>query len=272
MNNIYFVSYLFFQVSFLSISPTVFSQISVTGSSCAVGGGTNGVLYSISGDVQNSDNITWTVTGGYFAKDSSTSYSGPVGSLGTQIRVVWKSGAKTGNLQLSHSRLGSASYKVTVVTISNTISTGSQTANFGSPLKISGGGPDVLCQPVFTYWWEMADSTNGPFIAINNAFGQHLTIDSVKKKSYYRRVVSTNGENFYSNVLLIDINQVSIGLGLLKGAQPALSLNPWTLQQIPSNLNNGYAWYFKNDISFMPFRKLKLNLSLPRIVGSSHNS
>jgi len=181
------------------------AQIAVNGAACTIAGGGNGVSYSVSGPVQPSDHLSWQITGGVIVGAKSSTLSGQVSSIGSQVRVLWTTNAKTGSIQVTDDKLGTNILSVTVVSMASGITPATSAIKIGSPLSITGGGPDNSCAAVYKYWWEIADSASGPFMPIDSLAGQHLLINSVLKKGYYRRVICSNGENIYSNVVFIDL-------------------------------------------------------------------
>ena len=95
--------------------------LSITGPACVLAGGTNGVVYFISGKTQPDDNIAWQIKGGSIVGSGKNTVSGTLTGLGSQIRVIWTTGIKEGIIQVNSSRLGKAQLRVSVVTIVNQI-------------------------------------------------------------------------------------------------------------------------------------------------------
>lgn len=205
MTKRYFYFFLCGLSGLMGIGPFATAQIGVNGSACAIAGGGRGVMYTVSGQVQPTDQLTWQITGGVIAGTGVATLSGAVSKIGSQVRVVWTTNAKTGSIRVTDDRLGTNSLAVTVVSISTGITPASQAIQPDSTLSITGGGPDMSCPAVYAYWWEAADSAGGPFVPVSGYTGQHLSVDSVRKKAYYRRVICLNGENSYSNVVFIDV-------------------------------------------------------------------
>jgi hypothetical protein len=184
--------------------------LSITGPACAIAGGTNGVVYFISGKTQPDDNIVWQITGGSIVGSGKNTVSGTMTGLGSQIRVIWTAGIKEGIIQVNSSRLGKAQLRVSVVTIVNQITSAALYAVRNNSFTITGFGPDNSCSANYAYWWEAADSVDGPFIPIEGAGFRDLSLDSLNKSRFYRRVINANGDNIYSNILFIPVkNQVS---------------------------------------------------------------
>ena len=205
MSRKYFYTFLSGLVGLTMTAQFASAQIAVNGSACAVAGGGNGVMYSVSGQVQPTDQLTWQITGGVIAGAGGSTLSGLVSKIGSQVRVVWTTNTKTGSIRVTDDRLGTNTLAVTVVSISTGITAFSQTIKPDSALSITGGGPDISCPAVYAYWWEVSDSVAGPFVQVSGYTGQHLSIPSVGKKAYYRRVICLNGENSYSNIVFIDV-------------------------------------------------------------------
>jgi RHS repeat-associated protein len=187
------------------------AQVSISGPTCVVGGGTTGVSYSISGNYQMTDNLSWSISGGVVAGTSNTGKSGTVGSIGPSIRIVW-TGTGTGSVSVTESRLGSSNKSVTIITINNTLSPASQLVNYGTSATITGGGPSsTSCTPTYSYWWESSSSSTGPFSIVGSITTQNLTVNPFTQKQYYRRATSFNGDVVYSNTALIDISPLNTG-------------------------------------------------------------
>lgn len=135
--------------------------LSITGPACVIAGGTNGVVYFISGKTRPDDNIAWQVTGGLIVGRGKSTVSGSLSGLGSQIRVIWTAGIKEGVIQINSSRLGKAQLRVSVVTIVNQITSGVLYAVRNNSFTITGSGPDNSCSANYSYWWEAADSVDG---------------------------------------------------------------------------------------------------------------
>jgi hypothetical protein len=199
---------------FLMVAINVFlpsrsmAQITINGMTCVTAGGSNGNVYTISGNTNGADKITWTVTGGVIVGNNTGTASGSIDAIGNQIRVVWNNSLTTGKINISCDRLGKSSLSVNIISINNTISTGKLNYPLGASFTITGAGPlSKGCVPMFNYWWEKSDAATGPFNAIDNESGQHLQVAQLSGKTFYRRVLSINGDIIYSNVLAVGVAQ-----------------------------------------------------------------
>src|SRR6185437_7517643 len=212
-------------------SSAVRAQVSISGTSCVVAGGTTGYQYTISGAWQVTDNVTWTISGGVIAGTNNTSKSGTSSSIGPSINVVWNPGASGANIQLSESRLGNASLGVTGITVTNTLTPSSQNVNYGSSVTITGGGPSAGCSPTYNFWWESSSSSSGPFTTTGGS-GQSLTVNPCTQSLYYRRALSINGDAIYTNIVSVTINPLSAGSistsssNINYNTQPSISQTP----------------------------------------------
>jgi hypothetical protein len=182
------------------------AQVSINGPSCAIAGGNNGVSYCFSGNYGASDNVVWKVSGGMIVSSGKPTFSGNVSSSGNQIRIIWNRLASNANIQLTCGNQSAKAFSVNVVTVDSSINASSTLISSGAPQTLNGGSPtNNSCSTYFSYWWEVSDNPGGPFTPLDGEWGQNLQIKAVLKKSYYRRVYQANGENFYSNVILLDI-------------------------------------------------------------------
>ncbi|HMH35086.1 MAG TPA: hypothetical protein VK543_18750 [Puia sp.] len=190
------------------MSPFVgYSQMAVNGPDCAIAAGVSGVSYSVSGDIQTTDQMTWKITGGVLVSGGSATISGIVSSIGRQVRIIWSPKVASGQIDVVNSRLGSATFSVNIITMDTAIGSAVSLVNPNSPISFTGGMPsDTTCTSSYSYWWEVSDNLNGPFIRVVGEFSHNLTISSLIKKSFYRRVINVNGDNFYSNVMMVDID------------------------------------------------------------------
>ncbi len=210
------------------------AQLSMSGSNCAVNGGTTGYQYTISGSYQASYTISWTVTGGVIAGTSNTSKSGTIASIGPSIRVVWNANPASASVQVTVQVLGSNTKTVTVITVPNTVSPSSQVVAYNSSATVTGGAPSAGCTPSYSFWWETSSSATGPFTTVSGATSQNLTVNPFLQTAYYRRVLSFNGDNVYSPVALVSIAPLTSGsisasvTNLTYNTQPSISQNPAT--------------------------------------------
>jgi len=171
---------------FLLCSSVAIAQIAINGAVCTVTGGSNGNVYMLSGSNQQTDNITWVIQGGVIAGSTDTTASGTIASIGSSLRIVWNTGFNTGHIQVTNSRLGTASLTVNLQTVDNTISAVNQLVSSGATISITGGnfsGP--VCTAVYAFWWETADSSNGPFNAIEGATGKDFSFSNATHPAYY---------------------------------------------------------------------------------------
>jgi len=180
-------------------------KVTISGTTCVASGGTTGYQYQLSGTIQNDDLLTWKITGGVFSNNGTPSLSGTISNIGTSVRVIWNKGITTGKLKVTNNRLGSFEQDITISKFDNVISINSGIIRIGSNVTINGTSSSSLsCVPLNTIWWESATVSNGPFNTIDNAIDKNLTISSISQKRYYRRVLSINGDVYYSNIILLD--------------------------------------------------------------------
>jgi len=237
--------------------------ISINGPACTVAGGSNGVSYTVSGATQLTDNLKWVVTGGIIVATKSSSLSGTIAAIGTQVRIIWTPGAISTSITVTDNAASTANLNVTAIVISNIITSASSASVRGSSVTLQGGGPSILsCQPLYSYWWEVSDSSSGPFIAINGAAGQNLQIDSTKKKGFFRRAIAANGDVFYSNVIFINVSQTTtIGLNnpplKAKISEPDL-MGPMEYLAVSGNM---LLTFCKSEIALIDKRKNRSTLS-----------
>lgn len=197
--------YILSTLLFLSIECAIYAQVTISGSTCVVSGGELGYLYTATGNLQPSDNLSWNVTGGVVAGSTVSTFDGTVSGTGGQVRIIWNKGIATGKLRLTNGRLGQTEITVIVIGYPNIISLPADAISIGSTVTLSGSAPSSNgCTPLSNCWWEVAESSLGPFREVENATSRNLTITAMAGKRYYRRVLSVNGDVIYSNIILID--------------------------------------------------------------------
>jgi hypothetical protein len=210
-----------FIISSFSVQSIAQNQIiSITGPSCVLAGGSNGVNYSISGTEQGNDNITWQVSGGVIVGKGIAMASGAFSALGRDIRVIWNQVSKSGTVKVTSKSSGVAMLQVSVITILNKIDSTVHAVSKNSSLNINGDGPDIICNTSYTYWWEFSDSLMGPFVQIDGSNSRNLIRDSLKTSGFYRRVLSVNGDNIYSNVIYVQVKDSKTSFNKIWGSDP----------------------------------------------------
>jgi len=185
-------------------------MLSINGPLCVLAGGSNGVYYSISGNLQDNDNISWEISGGDIVGKGSNINSGTVSVIGKDVRVIWNRASKAGTIKVTSRVYGVTTLQINIVTIFNRIDSVAHAVPRFSSIRINGDGPDISCNTAYTYWWEVSDSADGPFIQVERSNTKNLIKDSIKNNGFYRRVLSVNGDNIYSNVIYIKIADLKI--------------------------------------------------------------
>ncbi|HVZ56091.1 MAG TPA: hypothetical protein VG870_05485 [Chitinophagaceae bacterium] len=190
----------------LVVAPSIgaYSQISVVGADCALGGGTTGYLYSATGNIDSGEVLTWKVSGGIVAGSPSLSATS-INAAGTQIRVVWSRQVSKGSVSVTSQHLGTYTLNVTVGSLNNTLpSLTSQPSKGGMVTLGTGTLVSASCQVLFDCWWEVGPTQNGPFEPLDGQKGTSLYLANCTQTQYYRRVISYNSDVMYSNPILVD--------------------------------------------------------------------
>lgn len=181
-----------------------FAQVSISGATCVVSGGEIGYLYNATGNLSEQDVFSWKVTGGTLVSENLS--SNVLGSTtGSSIRIIWNKGVSSGTIKLSNTRLGDYELSVKIVDFTNSISIPNGIVSAGATITITGSGPSsTICSPLYNFWWEVADTINGPFDNIDGATDKNLVVVANQSKKFYRRILSVNGNVVYSNIISID--------------------------------------------------------------------
>jgi RHS repeat-associated protein len=201
------------------------SQVTISGPTCVVAGGTTGYQYTLSGTYTSTSPVQWCVTGGVIAGTSNTCKSGTIASIGLFIRVVWNPGITSGSVQLTVTGSGSATRNITNITIANTATPVSQVRNFNQSFTITGGGASsTACVPTYTYQWEWATASGGPFTAISGATSQSYTSTAnFTSTRFYRRKLTFNGDIQYTPVASVNI--AALTAGTIATTTPSINYN-----------------------------------------------
>lgn len=196
---------LFLGAFFCGLINSSHAQIGISGSGCAVSSSEIGYLYTATGNLQNADNLSWKITGGFIAGTNSNSFDGTVSGTGAQVRITWNRGINSGKIKVTSRYLGSSEITVNVISFPNSISVSNGVIRLGATVTIQGSEPSLnACRPLSNYWWESASQSNGPFEEIAGATSRNLSVTVAAGKRYYRRVLSVNGDVMYSNIISID--------------------------------------------------------------------
>ena len=255
--NIYQKMAVFLLISLLSFS-SIYSQIKITGPTCAVAGTTSS--YAISG-TYDATAKSWTIPSvGYFR---GTTTSGTQSfTPGISQSIDWKT-AGSGTITVV-AKNGTSSYTATLsVSIVAALNGGSITTNasqtivyYGTPASIScsvstGGA----CSPVYTYQWQQS-TDNVNWLDITGSTTQNL---SITKKliltTYYRRKVTETSTNTvgYSAVATVFVNPpfyVSSVTPLLEDIYTGTIPSAMTGPVVPANkcsLTISYQWEKSTD-------------------------
>lgn len=179
-------------------------QVSISGNSCATGGGTVGYLYTVSGLLEGADLVTWKITGGTILGTSMSTSKGTMDATGGQVRVVWNGSVSAGKVKVSCTRLGEAEIAVQIIQVTNTINLPSSVVNAGSKVSITGNIlPASSCNLGNSYWWESSNSADGPFVDLGQGQDRSVAVAATSSKMFYRRVLAVNGDIIYSNVIAL---------------------------------------------------------------------
>ncbi|HLY68678.1 MAG TPA: DUF6443 domain-containing protein, partial [Puia sp.] len=187
---------------FFSFQQISFCQVGITGATCVVPG--TQYTYTISGNWNSTDLMTWTATNGTFTGVSS-------GTPCVQVTVTWTSGFTSGTLKVVDAVTGSFSETITFTSnvVGGTISNNTQTISYGStPATLNcsvatGGG----CSPSYTYQWQQ--STDGVNFSSNGIATQNLAFSAgLTQTMYYKRKVTESVSNTtaYSNIATVVVN------------------------------------------------------------------
>lgn len=180
---------------------SVFSQVSITGPTCAIIG--NSYYYTISGAWGGTTSISWCVSGGTIV--GSGSCKSGTGAAFAQIQVIWSS---SGTVTLNSS-IGNTSKAVTGTSAlaGGTISanlTQTVTTNIPGTITCSAAsGGD--CAPTYTYQWQLS-TDNINWTNITGATATSLAFTAAPTQTtYYRRKAteSVSGSIAYSNTATV---------------------------------------------------------------------
>jgi len=180
------------------------AQVSISGNSCATGGGTVGYLYTVSGLLDGADMVSWKVTGGTILGSSISTAKGSMEATSGQVRVVWNGNVSGGKVKVSCTRLGEAEIAVQVIQVTNSINLPSGVVKAGSNVPITG---NILtassCNLGNSYWWESSTSAEGPFVELGQGQDRSVAVAATNSKVFYRRALFVNGDIIYSNVIAL---------------------------------------------------------------------
>lgn len=205
----------FFLISIVlsSLTYAAKAQINIQGNSCAAPGSSQ--TYTLSGSVQGSDYLSWTINGGVITGTGNTALSGNVSSIGLQISITWGQ-VSEGNIQVTNSRLGTATKNIAIAGL--TIGPNSQSVNVGASASIYPVNSDAPGCTNSYQWQYSYGSSAGPYTSIPGANFPFYTATSVTLPTYFIRQTIVNGVTYYTNTVLVDLLPFNAGSISLSGA------------------------------------------------------
>ncbi len=227
-----------FLVVLISASVIARAQVSISGPTCVVAGGTAGYQYTLSGSFNQNTSIQWCVTGGIIVQNGQTCRTGTFGSIGASVRIVWTPGQSTYRVNAVTGR-GNAQRNVTVVSIAQTATPASQNVAYNGSFTITGGGPSsTACTPTYTYSWEYATAAAGPFTALTGNTKDYTSTATFIGTRYYRRRTNFNSTDvLYTPIVSVTIQSLQPG----SLSVPSTSVNYNTRPAISSTAASGGA-------------------------------
>lgn len=216
-----------------------FSQVSISGPTCAIPG--IQYTFTISGSWNTGTSMDWCVNGGVIVNNGGGSCKS--GTPLPSIQVVFNTGFGNGSVSLTSS-IGSSSKSVTSApALSGGTITANQSQTIPSntmPATISCGvATGGNCSPNYSYVWEI--STNNINWTNTSFTSQNLTYtSSLSQTTYFRRKVTEtgSGSNAYSNTASVFIS-APLSIGPITGGASPIVMNTSPGQLTRGNASGG---------------------------------
>jgi len=184
---------------FLLFPGLLYSQISISGSSCVTAGSTN--AFNISGNWNTGMQMTWTSSGNITGSSSGTPLP--------QVQIIFNTSGFV-KVQTFDNVNGTQTYTLNV-TVAGPVSIGaispsSQTIDYGHNPVVTGGAPSGgACNANYQYQWQISYD-NSSWSDVSGATAQNLSYTSgITQTTYFREKLTdiTGGTSAISNTATV---------------------------------------------------------------------